>query len=349
MPTRPRNGSRPRVSVVIATLDRQASLVRLLRQLACQTIPADQFEVVVVDDGSSTSVASALGPEYPWVTVFRTERVGAAAARNYGIRRASGEIIVVVDDDVQVEPDFLQCHAELHPPGSRNAVLGWIRPDPSLKMPLFERFHADILERFADAARHNRIELQGTHVATGNVSFRRADYAAVGGFDPSLKHSEDAEFGVRLQKSGVSLRFSDRAFVLHSSDRANLDAWLSRAFVYGICDLQISTRHPDVMSANPWRYVWLVNPLSRPLLALAVVAPPLMHVAARVGIELARAVDELGAERLAISATTLVYGLEYFRGVRHESGSLRHALTAWWRYARMRRQGQLQAAAGHAS
>src|SRR3954451_12957237 len=144
------------ISVVIATLNRTSSLLRLLRQLERQTVSADIFEVVVVDDGSTVPAAGDIARAglALHTVVLRSERSGAAAARHRGIEAATGDVIVILDDDIQVAPDFLARHVEHHPAGSRNAVLGWIRPDPDIAMPIFERFHADVLERFADDARH---------------------------------------------------------------------------------------------------------------------------------------------------------------------------------------------------
>jgi len=328
----------PIVSVIIATLNRYPSLLRLLRQIERQTLPYDRFEVVVVDDGSTVPVAGPLAAEQlPYrVVVLRSERSGAASARHRGIEHAAGEIVVILDDDIQIERDFLTQHLAHHPTGSRNAVLGWIRADPAMEMPIFERFHADVLERFAADVRAGRLTLHGTHLATANVSFRRADYLAVGGFDPALQRSEDAELGVRLEKAGVTLRFAEGAAVIHSSDHTSLAAWLRRAFLYGVYDLQIAAKHRDVPGANPWRYLWAVHPASRLVLVASVIAPSLMHLVSRTGMRLASAIDRLGACRAAITATTVVYGIEYFRGVRHGSGSLRGAIAGWRRYASAR-------------
>ncbi|MHB8877316.1 MAG: glycosyltransferase family 2 protein, partial [Myxococcaceae bacterium] len=145
----------PRVSVVVATFERRRLLVRLLNQLAQQTLAPELFEVVVVDDGSTEPVApslSKLQPPYP-LTLERQPNAGAAAARHRGVLLARGEIIVIVDDDMQVDPDFLERHLEAHGKG-RVAVLGRIRADPDIRqMPLFERWYAQRLDGGAEAVR----------------------------------------------------------------------------------------------------------------------------------------------------------------------------------------------------
>ena len=315
--------STPRVSVVIATYERPASIERLVRQLGAQSLAADELEVVVVDDGSTPPVAPRLRRlAVPCaLTVLTQENAGAAAARRRGIEAARGGLVIVVDDDMQVGPDFVAAHLDAHPSGSRRAVLGWVRLDPTRQMPLFERQHARALEHLADDVVAGRWTLEGTNLYTGNVSFRREDYLAVGGFDPSLGRSEDAELGVRLEKAGVTLCFSEAARALHSSDHASVRGWMRRAFEYGVWDLRISRKHPDVAAASPWRFLFRVSPVSRPLLLASVLVPFLTRPLARLAARVALVVDLWGWERVALAGATFVYGLEYFRGVRAESGS----------------------------
>jgi hypothetical protein len=243
---------------------------------------------------------------------------------------------VITDDDMQVSPDFLARHVSAHPAGSRRAVLGWVRLDSPQAMPLFERQYAEPLERLAAEVAAGR-ELGGTNLYTGNVSFHRQDYLAVGGFDPSLARSEDAELGVRLEKAGVTVCFSEAARTLHSSDHSRLDYWMRRAFEYGVWDLRIGRKHPEVTAASPWRFLSLVNPISLPILLVAVAVPSLTRRLAPLAMGVALAVDRLGANRLALAAAHFVWGLEYFRGVRAESGSLAEAVADLRGYLRRRR------------
>jgi len=329
----------PAVSVVIATHDRPASVERLLGQFGGQRLDPGEFEVVVVDDGSAEAVAPRLQRlAVPYaLTLLAQGNSGAARARHRGIEAARGDLIIVVDDDMQVTPDFVARHRAAHPAGSRRAVLGWVRPDPALLMPLFERHHAHVLDRLAGEVGAGRCRLQGTNLYTGNVSFRRQDYLDVGGFDPSLGRSEDAELGVRLEKAGVTLCFSEAARALHSSDHASLEGWRRRAFEYGVWDLRIGRKHPDVIGASPWRFLFEVSLVSRPLLLAAVAAPALTRPLSRLAMAAALAADGLGAGHLALAGATFVYGLEYFRGVSAEAGSLGAAIADLRRHLRERR------------
>jgi serine acetyltransferase/GT2 family glycosyltransferase len=314
--------------VVVPTHDRPALVARLVEQLGRQQAGLAAHEIIVVDDGSATPVRPVLerlelGCE---LRVQEQPNAGAAAARHRGALAARGEILVFVDDDMQVGPGFLAAHLRAHPTGSRKVVLGQVRPPPDLeRMPLFERWHQWTLQSFGDRLLAGA-RPAGNNLYTGNVSLRREDYLAVGGFDPSLPHSEDAELGLRLEQAGVTFEFSAAASTVNGSDRSSLSCWRRRAALYGVCDTRIGRKHAQVRHASPWRFWPELHPISRPILLASAVVPPLSRGLSRAVYAAADASDRLGARRLALAGTTLAYGLEYYRGVREELGSARALL-----------------------
>jgi GT2 family glycosyltransferase len=315
--------------VVFATYKRPQLAARLLGQLAVQDLPPDALEVVVVDDGSGEDVAALLrATPMPFhLVVMSQANRGAAAARDRAIRAARGEVVVELDDDMQVGPAFVTAHLRHHPPGSRRLVLGHILPDPGLaRMPLFERYHAAMLARFAREASAGRRPLRGTGLCSGNVSFRRADYLSVGGFDPSVPRAEDVELGIRLDLAGCEVVFAHDAQSVHSSDHSSLGRWLEQTVRYGIWELRIARMHRQAPWAHPFRFLSLVHPLSRPLLLGLPLLPAVGRGAATLVMKVASLADRCGAERLAVAGTTLAYGLLYYTGVRTECGSARATL-----------------------
>src|SRR5882724_11393662 len=98
-----------RLSVVVPTYNRRDRLARVLAALERQNTPASQFEVVVVDDGSTDGTSD-------WLASFKCsyalQRVqltngGPARARNVGVERAAGEIVLFIDDDVEPTPELI--------------------------------------------------------------------------------------------------------------------------------------------------------------------------------------------------------------------------------------------------
>jgi len=211
-------------------------------------------------------------------------------------------------------------------------VMGLLKPADDLRhKPLFERFHAAQLRSFVESVRAGA-ELSGAELCTGNVSLRRADYLRVGGFDSSLRRSEDRDLGIRLCKAGVRLAFSEAAFTKHRSDHTDRSAWKRRAFLYGVYDHQIGRKHPADLAHDPWHYFELVSPLSRPFLMSAVAFEPWGKLLAELALRASERVDRAGLHKLALQGTTLSYGLEYFRGVRTQYSSSGYALTDLGRY-----------------
>ena len=324
--------AKPRISVVIATFNRPAGLRQLLIQMAAQTMLPAEFEIVVVDDGSRTSLPEITAPYR--LTVIRQENQGAAAARHRGAVTAMADVVLFLDDDMEVPPTLLSEHARLHDSDARAVVLGWIKCPAGAGMPLFERFHARYLDELAQDVHSGRRTLTGIDVWSGNLSMRRAQYLKVGGFDVALGLSEDAELGLRLEKDDATFYVSEKAHSVHHSDHVSLRAWMKRTYRYGRTDLRVSRKHPDMRHANPWRYASIVTPLSGPFLGLALVAPRSAHLVARAVMGIAISLDVIGAERAALAITDLAFGMEYTRGLHDEAGGFRAALRDLLRYRR---------------
>lgn len=313
----------PTVSVVIATYNRAALIAGLLGRLSEQTLSPETFEVIVVDDGSATSLGERLSNlAVPYrLTLLTQVNAGPAAARHKGIECARAGIIVIIDDDMAIGPDFLACHLAVHPEGTRRVVLGRIRTEPGAKLRLFERFQISVFDRLAQDVSSKKMRLIGSNLYTGNVSFRRDDYLRVGGFDKALRLSEDAELGIRLEEAGVEFEFSETAVAWHQSDHTSLEAWMRRSFEYGRADAQISQKHSGLSSADPWRFLFEINPLSRVLVLASALAPMPMRAFSWTAMRFSLGVARLGAEQIAIAGTTLVYGMQYYAGVRAQIGT----------------------------
>jgi len=318
----------PQATVVIATFNRPAPIARLLRQLDAQTLSAERFEVVVVDDGSAEPVRPGLEAtawRFP-LRVLEQANAGAAHARHHGAEIARGDVLVFLDDDMQVGPGFVAAHLARHLPGSRRAVLGRIRPpeDPR-EMALCERWHQHHLDRLA-ARRLAGETLPGNVLYTGNLSLRRADYFAVGGFDLSFRQVEDAELGLRLEKAGLEVDVAEEAWSLNAGDRPSAARWRRRARTWGELEHRIAEKHRDTLHASPWRYLRTSPRVARPLLLGAALLPGAGGLAALAAYAMAAVADGVGLRRLAFAAAGLTFQLEYFRGVRAAAGGARAVL-----------------------
>jgi GT2 family glycosyltransferase len=202
------------ISVVVPTFQRRASVARLLRSLDQQTLPPG--EVIVVIDGSADGtreLVESLGPaSYPQHALWQPNR-GRASARNAGIRAASGEILVLLDDDMEPAPGCLAAHARAHEGAARRGVLGAVpivvgTDTPPTVAYIGTKFNAH-LDRLAQPG----CPITFRDFYTGNFSIRREVLLQIGLLDESytLYGNEDCELAIRLLAGGVELVYDARA------------------------------------------------------------------------------------------------------------------------------------------
>ena len=101
------------VSVVISTYNRAKALPATLDALGAQDMPADDYEVMVVDDGSTDATADVLAassPAYTLLTYRLPSNRGVSAGRNVALRNAQGRFVIMISDDLIVPRDFLTTH-----------------------------------------------------------------------------------------------------------------------------------------------------------------------------------------------------------------------------------------------
>lgn len=128
----------PVLSVIIPTMNRAGLLGACLESLIDQTMPKDQYEIIVVDDGSTDGtreVCQAFSSRMSLKCVS-IDHAGIAAAKNAGIRQAAGSIVLFADDDDLAGPELLREHETSHQqnPAQDIAVLGHISWAPGLEL-----------------------------------------------------------------------------------------------------------------------------------------------------------------------------------------------------------------------
>lgn len=326
----------PLVSVVIATYNRFDSLLWLLNDLRIQKPFDGELEVIVVDDGSARAVEPELAVrEYPFSLIVLTQaNAGPAAARHAGILAATGQLVVIIDDDMLVPETFLAAHVGAHASGA-DVVMGHIRgPADRSRLSLFERFHQYSLDRFVAAHRAGELRLDGGRLCTGNVSFPRSRYFDVGGFDRSLGRLEDRELGIRFEAAGLSLVFSEDAWNEHRSDHEDVATWRRRSQLYGELDVVISARHPGNADVSPWAFLPQLPKPAWPVAVLAASVAPLSRLFAGLAYRAGDQLDRRGRAAWALHGAALSYFLDYYAGVGtalRTPGAVLASLRAWRR------------------
>jgi GT2 family glycosyltransferase len=333
------------VSVIVAYFDRPELVSTLLADLHEQQLDVG-FDVIVVDDGSprpfdrSTSSWTRTDAS---LRVLRQDNAGPGGARHSGIEASTGDLIVIIDDDMQTSATFLAEHLAAHRRGA-DVALGRIELDPDADVSLFERFHIQVMDRVAPPVSPGDLHsglvtdprAEGRWLCTGNVSFSRAAYEAIGGFDLSLRRCEDRDLGIRFETAGFTVVSASLARAHHRSDHVDVAKWRARNELYGRSDSVIAAKHPSRPQVSPWSFLPEVLPPARPVLVLSSVFPSFGRIAGSASYWLATRIDRLPLPHtgpLAIKLVTLTYGLDYFAGVGDFLGGPRRALNSWrsWR------------------
>jgi len=186
------------VSIVIPTYNKLPYLRATLRSLRSLDYPQNSFEVVVVDDGSQDGTANYLSAgrfDFRFQTVSHETNQGRSAARNSGLRLAKGRVVVFLDDDMSVVPDFLHAHLHEHGQASKRVVLGNVRSTPEVTRTA--------LVQYLDSRGVHKLkkgqQVPFRYFATGNVSAERDLLLEGGLFDERFKEygGEELELGYR--------------------------------------------------------------------------------------------------------------------------------------------------------
>lgn len=177
-----------KVSVVMPLYNRAPMVRMVLDALTNQTYT--NIEYVIVDDGSKDDGADIIEREYPKVKVVRQQNGGCASARNACIRNATGDIVLFVDSDVIVPPDWVETHVRYHIGAKKRIVQGQliriVRLEDAGKIP------------------YSAIHYSRSYFDTANVSVARQGLIDCGGFDQVTykKGWEDLDTGLELLKLG---------------------------------------------------------------------------------------------------------------------------------------------------
>jgi glycosyltransferase involved in cell wall biosynthesis len=240
----------PYVSVIIPTYNRCHSVERALRALAHQTLAPETYEVIVSIDGSldgTREMVAAFSAPYRLDYVWQSNQ-GRAAACNAGIRIAEGEVLVILDDDMEPAPDCLERHSHAHPIGSRFGIMGAVpmyceNTDPPVAAYVAAKFNRHL----ANLARSDH-QLTLRDFYTGHFSIRRDVLLEIGLFDESFRiyGNEDLELSLRLTKSGVRLMYSAETLARqhYSKDFAGL---ARDTIAKGRTAVLLASKHPEAL------------------------------------------------------------------------------------------------------
>ena len=202
--------NRIEVSIVIPTFNRQKSLLGTLDSLFNQTFPQENFEIIIVDDGSTVDISCIINEIkkiHQNIRYFKQKNRGAASARNLGISNSNGDIIGFTDDDCIVSSNWIELAVESMHDLKLCGVQGITLPQKKI-LKIKKIFY------FADVATITGKEKHHSYGA-GNIFYRKKNLIEVSGFDEKLLFAEDDDLAFNLIKKGYIIHFNRNMVVYH--------------------------------------------------------------------------------------------------------------------------------------
>jgi glycosyltransferase involved in cell wall biosynthesis len=252
-----------RISVILCTYNRAQNLINALESVAAQTLPESvEWEVLVVDNNSRDQTREVVEDFCRRHRQFRyvfEPNQGLSHARNSGVREARGDVIAFVDDDVTVEPGWLDNLTAPLRTGEWAGSGGMTIPPGTFTPPRWLAPHGPYNMLGVLCAYFNlgdkACELDEAPYGT-NMAFRKQMFEKYGEFRTDLDRcggntmsNGDTEFGRRLMKAGERLRYEPSAVVRHPvpENRITKKYFLAWWFDYGRASVREWGQKPAVL------------------------------------------------------------------------------------------------------
>ncbi len=203
-------------SIIIPTRDRQHQLAACLKAIAHLTYPRSRFEVIIVDDGSKTSLEALIDPfrDLLDLTLLTQHTAGPASARNRGAARARGRFLAFTDDDCAPAKTWLQALAEQFAEVPDHLIGG--RTLNALPRNPYSTASQAVISYLYTY--YNKDLNCARFFAANNIAVPAASFHAIGGFDTIYTRAaaEDREFCDRWLYSGYRMSYAPDALVYHA-------------------------------------------------------------------------------------------------------------------------------------
>ena len=229
-------------SVIVPVYNRPSECEELLESLTHQT--QRDFEVIIVEDGSSVPCRDVVERYADKLAVHYYDKPnsGPGQTRNYGVERANGEYVIILDSDVVLpEGYFAAIDAELAA-NPCDAFGGPDRAHESFSTTQKAINYAMTSFFTTGGIRGGKAKLDKFYPRSFNMGVRREVYQALEGFS-AMRFGEDIDFSTRIFKSGYRCRLFPEAWVYHKR-RTDLKKFFKQVHNSGIARIQLSHRHP---------------------------------------------------------------------------------------------------------
>lgn len=229
-------------SIIVPSFNRQDEIEALLASFRELDFPAERYELIIADDGSSDRTAElvqAFQADSPFTLQFyRQENRGPGAARNLGMAKAQGDFFIFIDSDCTVAPGWLKAVDAALDSEQADAFGG---PDSYRDdfPPLLKAINYSMTSFITTGGirGHKQKRLGRYYPRSFNMGLSRAVHEKIGGFG-SLRHGQDIEFSHRIIESGAKVILVPDAVVFHKR-RTSLKKFFRQVFNWGVARINL--------------------------------------------------------------------------------------------------------------
>lgn len=235
----------PKISIIVPTYNKSSHLARLLPSIIEQDYAKEDFEIIIVDDGSTdntASVAEQFADCFANYQYVYQHNQGIGAARNTGLRHARGQLISFIADDYVLEPTYL---SKMSSAFNDESIHG-VRPlfNSLGRTPVEMAMYVNMISGFKKQVGHQinqTIYRYPSVISWGGASMtRRRVFDDHGPFLVEFPTGEDSEYGIRLAQAGIHIHiYNETLFKI--KNRTNLIEANLRLYEYGFNSSQLKT------------------------------------------------------------------------------------------------------------
>lgn len=215
-----------RISVILATKDRPDDVRRALKALTTQSLPAAEYEIVVVDNGPSDATKNAVSSysRFGNLRYVAEPQAGLSAARNTGIKESKANLVAFTDDDAIADRYWLETLIAAFDDTGALCVGGRIEGHWLCLRPLWFPAGADTMLSILDLGSNVTTFSPPSSAPVGaNIAFRRKVFDRHGLFNTKLGRGssglsggEETELFMKIVKDGGRTIYSHKAIVTHA-------------------------------------------------------------------------------------------------------------------------------------
>ncbi|QTD38419.1 glycosyltransferase [Polaribacter batillariae] len=240
-----------RFSIIIPVYNRPQEINELLKSLTKQDV-SEEFEVLIIEDGSTKSSEEIVKKYQNQLDVkyFFKENSGAGASRNFGMQKATGNYLIILDSDVIVPTQYV---SEVKKALATNFTDAFGGPDAAHKSftPLQKAINYSMTAVLTTGGIRGKKKGVGKFQPRSfNLGVSKKAFEKTNGFS-KMKNGEDIDFTFRLWKNGFETQLIEKAFVYHKR-RSTLQQFYKQTFGFGTARPILNKKYPETAKITYW-------------------------------------------------------------------------------------------------